>query len=181
MANTMKFSVKQIVLLLISVFCNIYGLLTIMQVNGLPIGLNYMDSIGNLLFKYLVVLCFMMPGIMLFGIFATTFQGKVKNILSITNCVYSTILTVPLFLTMVLGFAVINGSNVPMVGELGLDIMKLFPSAAAQYIFFILGTILSIVFLAEPIIGCYLTTHDVEPSIKNIIGVFKKKKTEVSK
>src|SRR5574344_1760183 len=98
MANTMKFSVKQIVLLLISVFCNIYGLLTIMQVNGLPIGLNYMDNIGNLLFKYLVVLCFMMPGIMLFGIFATTFQGKVKNILSITNCVYSTILTVPLFL-----------------------------------------------------------------------------------
>lgn len=173
-----NFSVKQIVLLCISVFCNIYGILTILYLNGLNTGLTYMDKIDNMLFQYLVVIAFMAPGIMLFGTFATTFTGKTKKILAITNCVYSTVLTIPLFLTMALGFAVINGVTIPMVSDIDVDIIKLFPPVALQYIFFILGTIVGAVFLAEPIIACYLTTHDIEPSIKNIIGVFKKKPAE---
>lgn len=173
-----KLSVKQIVLLVVSVFCNIYGILTILYLNGVPTGLTYMDKISNMLFQYLVVIAFMAPGIMLFGTFATTFTGKTKKILAITNCVYSTVLTVPLFLTMALGFIVVgnNSANIPMVSDIALDIIKLFSnSVALQCIFFTLGTIVGIVFLAEPIIACYLTTHDQEPSIKNIIGVFKKK------
>lgn len=170
-----KWTTKQIILFAVSVLFNIYGLLTILYLNGLNTGLKYMDNIGNMLFKYLVVISFMMPGILLFGIFAQTFVGKLKKILVVVNCTYSTILTIPLFLTMALGFAVIQGVNIPMVSDICLDIIKLFPAVALQYIFFSLGTLVGIIFLAEPIIACYLTVKDIEPTIKNILGVFKKK------
>jgi hypothetical protein len=57
------------------------------------------------------------------------------------------------------------------------DFALLSPSLGGQIAFYVFVLLLSIVFLAEPIIACYLTLKDVEPSIPNIISFILKKKT----
>ncbi len=173
----LKLSVKQIILLCVSVICNIIGLMTILQINGANMGMPYINKISNMLFQYFIVLTFMPIGIMTFRTFATTLEGKVKNTLALINCIYSTVLTVPLFLSMIICFVILGGTSIPLMDAFVADFALLSPSLGGQIAFYIFVLILSIVFLAEPIIACYLILKDVEPSIPNIINLILKKKT----
>lgn len=173
----LKLSVKQIILLCASVICNIIGLMTILQINGANMGMPYINKISNMLFQYFIVLTFMPIGIMTFRTFATTLEGKVKNTLALINCIYSTVLTVPLFLSMIICFVILGGTSIPLMDAFVADFALLSPSLGGQIAFYIFVLILSIVFLAEPIIACYLILKDVEPSIPNIINLILKKKT----
>ena len=173
----LKLSVKQIILLCVSVICNIIGLMTILQINGANMGMPYINKISNMLFQYFIVLTFMPIGIMTFRTFATTLEGKVKHTLALINCIYSTVLTVPLFLSMIICFVILGGTSIPLMDAFVADFALLSPSLGGQIAFYIFVLILSIVFLAEPIIACYLILKDVEPSIPNIINLILKKKT----
>lgn len=172
-----KFSVKQIVLLCVSVICNIIGLMALLKINGVNMGMPYINKINNMLFQYFIVFAFMPVGIITFSTFATTFEGKVKHSLALINCIYSTILTVPLFLSMIICFVILGGTSVPLMDAFVADFALLSPSLGGQIAFYVFILLLSIVFLAEPIIACYLILKDVEPSIPNIISFILKKKT----
>ena len=130
-----------------------------------------------MLFQYFIVLTFMPIGIMTFRTFATTLEGKVKHTLALINCIYSTVLTIPLFLSMIICFVILGGTSIPLMDAFVADFALLSPSLGGQIAFYIFVLILSIVFLAEPIIACYLILKDVEPSIPNIINLILKKKT----
>ena len=149
----LKLSVKQIILLCVSVICNIIGLMTILQINGANMGMPYINKISNMLFQYFIVLTFMPIGIMTFRTFATTLEGKVKHTLALINCIYSTVLTIPLFLSMIICFVILGGTSIPLMDAFVADFALLSPSLGGQIAFYIFVLILSIVFLAEPIIA----------------------------
>lgn len=172
-----KLSVKQIVLLITSVILNIFGLMLILQINGANMGVGFVNKISNMLYRYLIVLTVMPAGIILFSTFATTFEGKIKKILAIINCAYGTILTIPFVVSMIICFIILGGTSVPFMDAFVEDIAILIPNIGGQIVFFIFATIVSIVFLIEPPIGCYLTVKDVEPSIPNIILFLTRKKS----
>ncbi len=143
----------QVIMATVSVILNIWGLLSLMYtIDAFKVPfLSYLDNL-RLLLKYVVIVVTMAPGIMLFAQFATTFEGKVKNTLAIINCTYSTILTLPLFGTFVGCFWAMKGINVPMVSDICNEFMDIFKTTGLQYLIFILGTIMGIVFLAVPIL-----------------------------
>lgn len=104
---------------------------------------------------------------MLMSTAAGTFEGRVKNIFAITVCVYSTIMTVPLFLAFVLMFPAGAGAALPeflqsMVGEIVVAFQKLVGNNGWQYVIYTLGTIMGAVFLAVPIISTYCTVKDID-------------------
>ncbi|MEG1608603.1 MAG: hypothetical protein RR348_01915, partial [Clostridia bacterium] len=106
--------------------------------------------------RYVLIIINMAIGIELFCFWATTLKGTHKNVWLIVNCAYSTILTVPLLYTFLALFAAPSGTLLPMVdliyaGKGGFGDIS---SVGLQYFVFVLGTIMSAVFLAVPIISC---------------------------
>lgn len=156
-----KKTALQAVMLVAGVAFNIWGLLSLVQTTGTDVGLAYLDSL-RLLVRYVIVVITMAAGIMLLTAFAGTLPGKAKNILSITVCTYSTVLTIPLFLTFVLCFVVASGTPIPMVTEICNEFTDIFKPAALHYFIFVLGTIMGIVFLAVPIISTYCTVKNID-------------------
>ena len=78
-------------------------------------------------------------------------------------CAYSTILTIPLFLTFVLCFFVAGGVfSWDMVDMICLDLMDIFGTPGAYYTIFTLGTLMGAVFLAVPIISTYCTVKNID-------------------
>lgn len=166
--------VAQGVILAISVALNIWGLLSLLQTIGNDVGLNYLNGL-RLLVRYVVVVITMASGIMLLSYFAGTLKGKAKNILSIAVCTYSTILTIPLFLTFVCCFAVASGHPVPMVNEICYELQDIFHPEGVQYLIFFLGSVMGIIFLAVPILSTYCTVKDID-LIKVILTKIRKDK-----
>ena len=165
MDKAQRKKIAQGVMLVVSVALNIWGLLSLLQTIGTDVGLNYLDGL-RLLVRYVVVVITMACGIMLLSYFAGTLKGKAKNILSIAVCTYSTILTIPLFLTFVCCFAVASGHPVPMVNEICYELQDIFHPEGVQYLIFFLGSIMGIIFLAVPILSTYCTVKDID-----LIGV----------
>ncbi|MDE7336505.1 MAG: hypothetical protein K2N32_00110 [Clostridia bacterium] len=180
MTDSKKKIIKQAVMIGVAALFIILGILSIVQATGSNAGLIYISKIGNVILRYVVVIVTNAIGIMLMSAAAGTFEGKVKNIFSISVCVYSTIMTVPLFLAFILMFPAAAGASLPtflndMVGEIVVAFAKIF-KGGWQYLIYFLGTLMSIVFLAVPIISTYCTVKEID--LKELLGKMKKKKSE---
>ena len=124
-----KKRVLQGVLLTVGIAFNIWGLLTLVQTAGhdagLNVGLTYIDKIPHIIHKYVIVVITMMIGILSLSNWAAQLTGKKRNVLSIIFCAYSTILTIPLFLTFILCFFRAGGIlDFDMVNMICDDLMK---------------------------------------------------------
>lgn len=152
----------------------IFGILSLLYASGIAT-LQAMSFYANmrLILRYVVVIICMAIGIILFNVFAGTFKGKVKNILSISVCVYSTILTLPLLYVFVGCFFAAGGAQLPMVNEVVVEFQDIFQSRGVQNLIFCLGTLMSIIFLAVPILMCVLTVKDM--SIGDLLNKIKAK------
>lgn len=159
--------IKQSVMISVAAVFIILGIMSIIQATGSNAGLGYISAIPNVILRYVVVIVTNAVGIMLMSTAAGTFEGRVKNIFAITVCVYSTIMTVPLFLTFVLMFPAGAGVTLPeflqsMVGEIVVAFQKLVGNNGWQYVIYTLGMIMGAVFLAVPIISTYCTVKDID-------------------
>lgn len=177
MTDSKKTIVKQTVMITVAALFIILGILSIIQATGSDAGLAYISKIGNVILRYVVVIVTNAIGIMLMSAAAGTFKGKVKNVFSISVCVYSTIMTVPLFLAFVLMFPAAAGASLPaflndMVGEIVVAFAKIF-KGGWQYLIYFLGTLMSVVFLAVPIISTYCTVKEI--TLKDLLSKMKKK------
>lgn len=167
--------IKQSVTISVAAVFIILGILSIVQATGSNAGLGYISAIPNVILKYVVVIVTNAIGIMLMSTAAGTFEGKVKNIFSITVCAYSTVMTVPLFLAFVLMFPVGAGSTLPaflddMVREIVVAFQNILGNNGWQFVIYTLGVIMSIIFLAVPILTTYCTVKDID-----LIKVIKEK------
>ena len=162
-----KKRILQGVLLTVGIIFNIWGILTLIQTAGhdagISVGLTYMDGIPHIIHKYVIVVIMMMIGILSLSNWAAQLEGKKKNVLSIVFCAYSTILTIPLFLTFVLCFFVASGVfSWDMVDMICFDLIDIFGTPGAYYTIFALGTLMGAVFLAVPIISTYCTVKNID-------------------
>lgn len=165
--------ILQAVLICIASVIIVWGLLTLLQTIGTNVGLSYVDKISNLIGKYALVIVTMAVGIMTMSYVAGTFNGKVKNIFSISVCAFSTIMTIPLFLSFILMIPVAGGASLPpAINDMVKDICIAFQELVgmkAQYIIYVLGIFMGAIFLAVPIISTYCTVKDIDllSTIKN--------------
>lgn len=167
MANLNKKSGLQALFIVFGLAFNVWGIMTLLQTIGVNTGLAYIDAIPNLIARYVVVVITMAIGIMTLSAVAGTFKGKVRDISSVVVCTYSTILTIPLFLTFILCIPIACGATLPgfideMVRDICLSFQDIFGTGALQYIIYVLGTIMGAVFLAVPIISTYCTVKEID-------------------
>lgn len=155
MAQGHNLLITQITMVVISVFLNIWGLLSLLNVIDLfkMSAFDYFDNIA-LIARYVLIIINMAVGILLFGVFAGTLKGKHKTIWLIINCAYSTILTLPLLYTFLALFAAPSGTLLPMVDLIYEGAFGLIKPVGVQYFVFVLGSIMSIIFLAVPLLSC---------------------------
>ena len=175
-----KKRVIQGVLLAVGIAFNIWGLLTLVQTAGhdagISVGLTYLDKIPHIIHKYVIVVITMMIGILSLSNWAAQLSGKKRNVLSIILCAYSTILTIPLFLTFILCFFRAGGIlDFDMVNMIADDMMDIFKTPGAYYTIFVLGSLMGAVFLAVPILSTYCTVKNID-LIKVILAKIKGKK-----
>ncbi len=162
-----KKKIIQAVMITVAAGLNVWGLLTLAQTTGADVGLTYISNIPNLIARYVIVVVTMAAGIMLMSAAAGTFKGKVKNVFSIAVCVYSTILTIPLFLAFILCIPIAAGATFPefidaMVRDICYSFQDIFGKGWLQYLIYVLGTIMGAIFLAVPILSTYFTVKDID-------------------
>lgn len=167
MTQANKKKLIQAIMIIVAAGLNVWGLLSLAQTTGADVGLTYISNISNLIARYVIVVITMAAGIMLMSSAAGTFKGKVKNVFSIVVCAYSTILTIPLFLTFILCIPIAAGGSLPsfideMVRDICLSFQDIFGTSAWQYVIYVLGTIMGAVFLAVPIMSTYFTVKDID-------------------
>lgn len=173
-----KTKIKQAVMITVAAIFIVLGILSIIQATGSNAGLTYISKISNVILRYVVVIVTNAAGIMLMSTAAGTFKGKVKDVFAIAVCVYSTVMTIPLFAAFILMFPAAAGATLPaflndMVGEIVIAFGKIF-KGGWQYLVYALGTLMSIVFLAVPIISTYCTVKEL--TLKDLISKLKKDK-----
>lgn len=153
----------KILTLTIGIVFNVWGISSLLQTIGVfnLDALSYLLEI-RLLYRYVVIIVTMIVGIMSLNGFAGLCNGKVKSALSITVCAYSTVLTLPLLFSFVMFFiakagiatvAVIDDMVMPIYNEL----ISIFTTDVWQYVIFSGGVLMSLIFLAVPIIMCRST------------------------
>lgn len=168
----------QAVVIVVAAGLNIWGILSLLQTLGTNVGLLYFDALPNLVLNYVVVIATMACGIMLMSAAAGTFKGKVKNVFSIAVCAYSTVMTVPLLLAFILMIPVAAGASMPefldsMVGDIVIAFQIFLGEGGVQYLIYCLGILMSVVFLAVPILSTYCTVKEID-----ILKALKGKKKE---
>ncbi|MDE6967580.1 MAG: hypothetical protein K2P12_02885 [Clostridia bacterium] len=149
-------------IIIFSVACSTFGILSLISVIGIADVVGFYKNFDHILLGYVIVVISMACGIMSFNIFAGRRKKFAKVVLSIGVTTYSTILTIPLFLTFVLCLIKKFGANFSgfindFVAPIYDDLVSIFKQDWAQYLVFIGGIIMGIVFLAVPIIMCIQT------------------------
>ena len=167
--------IKQSVMIAVAALFIILGILSIVQATGSNAGLGYISAIPNIILRYVVVIVTNAIGIMLMSTAAGTFEGKVKTVFAIAVCVYSTIMTVPLFMAFILMYPVGAGATLPdfldsMVREIVVAFQALVGNNGWQHVIYTLGAIMGAIFLAVPILSTYCTVKDID-----LIQVIKEK------
>ncbi len=167
MDQATKKKLIQAVMIVVAAALNVWGILTLLQTLGSDVGLAYIDSIPNLVVKYVVVVATMACGIMLMSAAAGTFAGKVKNVFSIVVCAYSTVMTIPLFAAFVLMIPAAAGVALPaflgeMVGDIVVAFQSFLGTGGVQYLIYSLGIVMSVIFLAVPIISTWFTVKEID-------------------
>lgn len=167
----------QLSLFVVAILFNIWGILSILQVGiGINVGLTYLDKIKDfhIILCYVIIVITMAIGIMGASINAGQLDNiKVLKGLTIGITTYSTVLTIPLLLAFVC-FVVyptnvdlaVYGSGLGefidgMFGTIAKDLGTIFGpkewggfgSKGLLITMYILGIIMSIAFLAVPIIS----------------------------
>lgn len=160
------------IIIAVSLVGNLFGILSLLTIIGVADIIPFYKSFDHILLGYVIVVISMAVGIMSFNLFAGRRKNPAKAILSIAVTTYSTILTIPLFLTFVLCLiqkfgATFSGFIDGFVAPIYNDLVSIFKPEWAQYLIFIGGIIMGIAFLAVPIIMC--------------IGTVKPKKDKKSK
>lgn len=166
-------------ILAISFTGSIFGILSLLTIIGIADIIKFYSGFEHILLGYVIVVISMAVGIMSFNIFAGRRKKFAKAVLSIGVTTYSTILTIPLFLTFVLCLiqkfgATFSGFIDGFVSPIYNDLVSIFKPDWAQYLVFIGGIIMGIIFLAVPIIMCIQT---LKPKRKKAIKV---KKNEIT-
>lgn len=158
------------VVLIISLAFEVMGVLSLLYISKIAnFGfLAFYDNV-RLIVRYIIAIVFMAGGIISFTLFAGMFDGKAKNVLSIGCTTYSTILTIPLLYVFV-GLFFANKVNLPLVSDVYPEFIDIFKTSTLQYVIYALGVIMSLIFIAVPILSTVLTVKDI--SISNL---FKKK------
>lgn len=115
-------------------------------------------DIGNVLAKYIVVIVTMAAGIMLFSNVAVTLENKSRrNPLTIGITAFSTVLTVPLVYVFVAIFPAQAGKIGPVGKIMAIDriidgFQAWFGSGAFLYVVYAFMLLLSIIFIAFPLV-----------------------------
>jgi hypothetical protein len=157
-----KISKAQAVLLALSVVLIVFGLLFVLTAARIVPVFPAFYNISHLILQYVIVIATMSAGIMLFANVAAGIKNKnLRNGMTLGITVFASILTLPLVYVFVSLFPAMNGRYDAfgefMVKDVALDFQSVFRSDALQYGIYTLGTLLSVVFLAEPILSCVLT------------------------
>ena len=137
----------------------IIGILFLLTAAGIAPIFKIMYRINNILGRYVIVIVTMAAGIMLFSnISATIYNDKLRNGLLIGVTTFSTVLTVPLVYVFVAIFFAQNG----IIGPVGGSIMsidkivegfnQLFGSGALVYVIYSVMLVVSLVFIAFPLV-----------------------------
>lgn len=148
------------IILVISLALNAFGIMSLLYASGIY-ELEFLSFYSDvrLLLRYVFVVLIMAAGIMSFNLFATRCRGKVKNGLAIGVTTYSTILTIPLVLTFVLCLVqkcgvTFTGFINDFVGPIYDEFIDIFKTDVWQYLIFIGGILMSILFVVVPIKMC---------------------------
>lgn len=148
----------------VAILLNVFGIMSLLTIAKIaPIGFLSFYNGMRLLVRYIVLIVIMSAGIMTFSTTAGTLEGKLKNGLSIGVTAYSTVLTLPLLATFILCFFAMNNPTMPFAGEICVEFMDIFKNTSVQYLIFSAGIVLSLVFLAVPILTCVQTVRGKKP------------------
>ncbi len=186
----------QLALFAVSIVLNIWGIMSILQAGmGVNVGLKYLDSIKDyhIILCYVIIVITMAIGIMSASINAGQLDNKkwMKG-LTIGVTAYSTVLTIPLLLAFIcfaaydMGAGPTYGTGLGefldgMFGTIAKDLGTIFgPSSLGGsgsngllMLIYVLGIIMSIIFLAFPIFSAWLQINGM-----TIGDLFKKNKVE---
>ena len=192
---TKKFKI-QLCLFAVSLLLNIWGIMSILQVGmGVNVGLTYLNTIKDyhIILCYVIIVITMAIGIMSASINAGQLDNKkwMKG-LTIGVTAYSTILTVPLLLAFICfaAYPLDAGANYGkglgefldgMFGTIAKDLGTIFgPDALGGsgsngllMTIYVLGILMSVIFLAFPIFSAWLQIKGM-----TIGDLFKKKNIE---
>lgn len=162
--STKKLKV-QIGLLAVSVVIIVFGLLFVLTAAEIVPVFPAFYEIGHIIVRYIIVIVTMSVGIMLFSNVAATIEDKkLRNALTIGITAFSTVLTLPLLYVFVALFPAASNLYGPvgefMVKMVAVDFQAIFPKLGVQYLIYSLGIVMSIVFLAVPLVSGILTVKD---------------------
>lgn len=156
----------QIVLLAAAVVVMIFGLMFVLTAGKLVPIFPVFYKIPNMIVQYIIVIATISVGIMTFSNVAATIENKKKrDALTLFITIFSTVLTVPLLYVFIALFPATSGKFDPVLGEsmvkdVLLAFQDIFKSRSVQYLIFSLGVVMSIVFLAFPLLTGILTLKD---------------------
>jgi hypothetical protein len=164
MANT-RIKPIQIFIMIISVIITCIGLMFLLTASGTKPIFAFMGNIQHMLLKYVIVILTMICGIMSFSLVSASLKNKkARNTLTVLVTIFSTVLTLPLLYCFIAFFPAVHDIYDPvgatMIKDIVMDFRACFPVVGIQYLIYVLGTIMSVVFLAEPIFSCVLTLKD---------------------
>ena len=192
---TKKFKI-QLGIFALSIVLNVWGIMSILQVGiGVNVGLTYLDKIKDfhIILCYVIIVITMAIGIMSASINAGQLDNKkwMKG-LTIGVTAYSTILTIPLLLAFICFAAYPKSAGAQygtglgefldgMFGTIAKDLGTIFgPESLGGHgsngllgLIYVLGIIMSVIFLAFPIFSAWLQIKGM-----TIGDLFKKKNIE---
>jgi len=170
-----KVSKVQTTLLAVSVILIVFGLLFVLTAGKMVPVFPAFYNISHMILQYVIVIVTMSAGIMLFTNVAASIENKkLRDGMTLGITVFASVLTLPLVYVFVALFPAMGGKYDAigefMVKDVALDFQSIFKSPALQYVIYSLGTIMSVVFLAEPILTCVLTLKNktLKISLKGI-------------
>lgn len=166
----------QLALFAVSIAFNIWGICSIIEVAGFAKfpGLDYLLKIKDwhILVDYVIIVITMAIGIMSASINAGNLDNqKWMKRLTIGITAYSTVLTVPLLLAFICFIPTIAGANLgafidEMFGVIAWDFLAIFKNKTLTNVIFVLGILMSIVFLAVPILSAVVTLKKAKEKLK---------------
>jgi hypothetical protein len=174
--NLSKKEILQISLLGASVVLILFGILTMLTAGEMAVIFKGIADIPHMLVRYIIVILMMSAGIMTFSNVAMRVENKkYRNGLVIGITAFAFVLTLPLVYVFIAFFPGMNGHygavGEMMVKDIVNDAYSILVSRAAMTIFGIFGILLSIVFLAFPLVTGFLAVKGKTIKIGVSLGV----------
>ena len=138
----------------------VLGIMFLLSAAEIVVIFPFMKSLDNVLVRYIIVILTMATGIMTFSNVSALYSDlKVRKVLNIAITAFSTVLTVPLVYVFVAIFFAKAGKIGPVGEVMMLDrivegFVSWFGDGAFLYVVFAFMLVLSIVFIAVPIVSC---------------------------